>query len=182
MTRKAVGAKRRFEIFKRDEFTCQYCGAHPPAAILHVDHITPVAKGGQNDSDNLITACNVCNAGKGARSLDSVPQSLKDKAAETAEREAQVRGYAKVMAAKRSRIEDDAWQVANIFIDQFGDQTKRSIRRDYFQSIKRFIDELGVHECIEAIERAIAKQPRNESLCFRYFCGTCWRIIKGTAQ
>jgi hypothetical protein len=64
--------KLRFEIFKRDSFVCQYCGSHPPKAILHVDHIVPVADGGENDEDNLTTSCAACNLGKGARSLKDV--------------------------------------------------------------------------------------------------------------
>lgn len=31
----------RFEVFKRDNFTCRYCGQAPPTAILEVDHIIP---------------------------------------------------------------------------------------------------------------------------------------------
>ena len=64
----------RFEVFKRDKFTCQYCGRTVPEVILHVDHIKPVAKGGKNDIMNLITSCSDCNLGKGARELsdDSV--------------------------------------------------------------------------------------------------------------
>ena len=64
--RKAISKKTRFEVFKRDGFTCQYCGAHPPQAILHVDHIVPVAEGGGNEDTNLVTACDHCNLGKAA--------------------------------------------------------------------------------------------------------------------
>lgn len=69
--RKAIGKKLRFEVFKRDSFTCQYCGSKAPAVILHVDHITPVASGGSNDILNLITSCAECNSGKGARELSN---------------------------------------------------------------------------------------------------------------
>lgn len=65
--RKPIGRKLRFEVFKRDKFTCQYCGAKAPDVILNVDHIHPVAAGGANDVLNLVTACQGCNAGKGAR-------------------------------------------------------------------------------------------------------------------
>ena len=53
--RKAIGDKLRFEVFKRDQFKCQYCGKASPDVILHVDHINPVSKGGVNDILNLIT-------------------------------------------------------------------------------------------------------------------------------
>jgi len=65
--RETIGQKLRFEVFKRDGFTCQYCGGHPPLVSLEVDHVDPVAKGGTNAIDNLITSCEECNRGKGDR-------------------------------------------------------------------------------------------------------------------
>jgi hypothetical protein len=65
----AVKKSVRFEVFKRDKFTCQYCGRSAPDVILHVDHIHPVSKGGGDDITNLITACIDCNLGKKAREL-----------------------------------------------------------------------------------------------------------------
>lgn len=62
----------RFEVFKRDQFTCQYCGAQPPDTVLECDHIEPVAKGGKTSADNLITACEACNRGKSDRPLGQV--------------------------------------------------------------------------------------------------------------
>lgn len=67
--RKPMSKKTRFEVFKRDSFTCQYCGAKAPDVILNVDHIHPVAEGGTDDLLNLVTACYECNSGKGARLL-----------------------------------------------------------------------------------------------------------------
>ena len=68
--RKGIPQSVRFEIFKRDSFTCQYCGGKAPDVILHVDHIKPVADGGENEIVNLVTSCADCNGGKGARALD----------------------------------------------------------------------------------------------------------------
>lgn len=178
--RKTLSARARFEILKRDLFTCQYCGAHPPSAILHVDHIVPVAGGGSNDSSNLVTACSICNGGKGARSLTTVPKSLADRAAEIKEREAQLRGYYKIIEASRGRAEDEAWRVARPFMDQFS--RDGSLSRDWFSSIKNFVAKLGVYDCMDAMELAIAKQPNSQNHCFRYFCGICWNKVREAAQ
>ncbi len=67
--RKAVSKKLRFEVFKRDSFTCQYCGRKAPDIVLHIEHITPVSKGGKNTLMNLVTSCVECNLGKGAQTL-----------------------------------------------------------------------------------------------------------------
>lgn len=67
--RRAVPKKLRFEVFKRDSFTCQYCGRKAPDVVLHIEHITPVSKGGKNTLMNLVTSCVECNLGKGARTL-----------------------------------------------------------------------------------------------------------------
>lgn len=68
--REAIPKRIRFEVFKRDSFRCQYCGAQAPNVLLHVDHIDPVAKGGTNEILNLITSCSACNLGKSDIPLD----------------------------------------------------------------------------------------------------------------
>ena len=62
--RKSISKRVRFEVFKRDAFTCQYCGKSAPDVILHLDHIKPVSKGGNNGILNLVTSCQSCNSGK----------------------------------------------------------------------------------------------------------------------
>jgi len=66
----AIGKKIRFEVFKRDSFTCQYCGRSAPDVTLQVDHIKPRKEGGSDDILNLVTSCWECNIGKGGRKLD----------------------------------------------------------------------------------------------------------------
>ena len=66
----------RWSVLKRDGFMCRYCGAKPVERELRVDHITSVKDGGALTSmNNLVTACDPCNAGKGERSLtmDDIP-------------------------------------------------------------------------------------------------------------
>jgi 5-methylcytosine-specific restriction endonuclease McrA len=52
----------RENIFKRDSYTCQYCGSPKD---LTMDHVIPKSRGGKTTWDNLITACKRCNAKKG---------------------------------------------------------------------------------------------------------------------
>ena len=67
MTQRPPIPKRlRFDVFKRDSFTCKYCGAKAPDVLLHCDHIIPVVQGGPTDMLNLTTSCSACNFGKGA--------------------------------------------------------------------------------------------------------------------
>lgn len=61
----------RFEVFKRDEFTCRYCGRSTPDVTLHVDHVLALANGGTDDMENLVTSCLECNLGKSDRPLRS---------------------------------------------------------------------------------------------------------------
>lgn len=91
--RKAISKKLRFEIFKRDSFSCRYCGRQAPAVILQVDHINPVAKGGDNNPLNLATSCFDCNSGKSDRILS-------DNSAITIQR-----NQSKILAEKNLQIE-----------------------------------------------------------------------------
>lgn len=70
MARRSLSRKVRFEVFKRDHFTCQYCGAQAPDVVLQADHVDPVAHGGSDSLLNLVTSCAACNGGKGATKLD----------------------------------------------------------------------------------------------------------------
>jgi hypothetical protein len=75
----SLSKKVRFEVFKRDSFTCQYCGRSAPDVMLQVDHIHPRSKDGDDDIVNLITSCADCNQGKSDRLLsdDAVMQRRK---------------------------------------------------------------------------------------------------------
>ena len=71
---KSIGFyKIRFNVLKRDNFTCQYCGRKAPDVILEVDHIKP--RNGKSffksdySENNLITACRDCNLGKSNRPI-----------------------------------------------------------------------------------------------------------------
>lgn len=69
-TRKgSLPPKVRFAVFDRDNWRCVYCGKTSAEATLHVDHKTSVANGGDDSMENLATACEECNLGKGAANV-----------------------------------------------------------------------------------------------------------------
>ena len=64
----------RFNLFLRDEFACQYCGA---TGDLTFDHVVPRARGGRTSWENVVAACSRCNLHKGSRSLRRAGMSLR---------------------------------------------------------------------------------------------------------
>ena len=175
MSREPISKRLRFEVFKRDSFTCQYCGAHPPAVVLECDHIVPASKGGSTDEENLVTACFACNRGKSDVSLQSVPRSLNERRIDIQEREEQIAGYEAVMRHRRERIDSEAHQVLEKFCELY---VRDSIPKVDFTSIKRFIEKLGLNEVLVAVDIAHQKRRYSYSNGFKYFCGVCWSKIK----
>ncbi len=64
-----ISKSLRFDIFKRDDFACQYCGGRVPNVVLEIDAIKPFGKYGINDISNFITSCKDCNMGKGNKEI-----------------------------------------------------------------------------------------------------------------
>jgi len=64
----------RREIFRRDEYTCQYCGKH--TSNLTVDHVVPRHRGGTYSWENLVSACPHCNRRKGGKTVREVGMAL----------------------------------------------------------------------------------------------------------
>lgn len=62
----------RFRVFLKDRFRCVYCGRSPATDLtveLHADHIVAIANGGKTTLENLRTACQSCNLGKGSMAI-----------------------------------------------------------------------------------------------------------------
>ncbi|UKP00137.1 HNH endonuclease [Nostoc sp. UHCC 0870] len=51
-------------VFHRDKYQCQSCGKIAAEIDLTIDHIIPLARGGENDISNLHTLCFTCNQRK----------------------------------------------------------------------------------------------------------------------
>lgn len=60
---------KREEIFERDAWRCVYCGGQFAPSALTVDHVQPLARGGDHSGGNVVTACGACNLRKGDRRL-----------------------------------------------------------------------------------------------------------------
>lgn len=118
----ALSVRTRFEVFKRDEFTCRYCGRRSPEVVLEVDHIVPVCEGGSDDAMNLATSCWECNSGKSGVPLAAVMtgEDPHDKAIEVLERERQLREYNEVMAQERDRREAETWELWRYWQTELG--------------------------------------------------------------
>jgi 5-methylcytosine-specific restriction endonuclease McrA len=63
------------EIFRRDHYTCQYCGSQ--VKHLTLDHVLPRHRGGEYSWSNLVTACQKCNLRKGGRTIEEAGMTLR---------------------------------------------------------------------------------------------------------
>lgn len=97
-----IPTRFRFEVLERDEFTCQYCGAKAPDVVLHVDHVIPQSAGGSSEADNLVTACQDCNLGKGKSELRYIPDRILDRAGTAYARGALIRESIKLASGEAS--------------------------------------------------------------------------------
>ena len=76
MGERAVVFSRR-NLFKRDRFTCQYCGSQPGPEELTIDHVAPRSRGGVSSWENCVLACVACNKRKADRSIAESGMSLR---------------------------------------------------------------------------------------------------------
>lgn len=80
IVRKFVKRAKRFvpnkrNIFLRDNYSCQYCGANNPSNLT-LDHVMPQSRGGKNTWENLVCACRDCNFKKANRTPEEAMMPL----------------------------------------------------------------------------------------------------------
>lgn len=158
--RKSLRKSVRFEVFKRDSFTCQYCGKKAPDTVLHVDHINPVSKGGDNEIINLVTSCEACNLGKSDRLLSDSSSIEKQRAQleELNERREQL----EMMLAWRDSLKDlnnEAMElvVGHIEANMDGFTVNDTGRKSILKWMKRF----SVEELFTATDISSERLPPN---------------------
>lgn len=155
MARKPIPKTIRFEVFKRDKFTCQYCGKAAPEVILEVDHITPVSKGGTNDILNLITACRDCNRGKTNKVIsdDSAVKIQKQQLDIMQERREQL----EMMLRWREALDQEI-EIEIDAIDALFSRTTKWVLNDNGRiDTRKYIKQFGFYDVYKATELAITK-------------------------
>lgn len=190
----SLSVRTRFEVFKRDRFTCAYCGRTPPEVLLHVDHIVPTADGGPDDIENLTTACQDCNLGKGARRLEAGALKPSQTAEDLQERIAQAQAYAELLTEVRTvrdnldnQLHDlvmSAWarawdgQLIETPEGSHWEMPEGGYWPDW-RSVKNILRRLPIELVYDAVDITAAKFPRRAAYdCLRYFYGVCWRMIR----
>lgn len=150
--RKPIGDKLRFEVFKRDQFKCQYCGKAAPDVILHVDHINPVSKGGDNDILNLITSCEDCNLGKSDRLLSD--NTVLDKQRKMLEELDERRRQLQMMLNWRDELKGFDSEVAQSVADYFEQsiQNQAQVNETGLKNINKWLKRFEVNELLQAID------------------------------
>lgn len=175
----AVSKRLRFEIFRRDNHTCRYCGAAGKGVTLVVDHVTPEALGGNDQPDNLVTACEPCNAGKSSMAPDQpvVADVRQDAFRWSRAMQAAVDVRAEQQVEEDYRVYEfqTAWAAWRF---GFNGRYTAPLPDRFDASVTKF---LAAGLTSEFLQWAMAKTMKNEQISlgekWRYFCGICWREL-----
>ena len=151
--RKPISKTLRFEVFKRDSFKCQYCGAEAPNVLLHIDHIKPVAGGGTNELTNLITSCMPCNLGKSDTPLTD--QAAVNKAKSQLDDLQERREQLELMMQWRESLRDLDQEAVDRLADYWSEQTPGwSVSEHGKRKIKKWLQTFSVEEICTAMDVA----------------------------
>jgi len=158
--RKAISKKLRFEVFKRDNFTCQYCGRMAPDVILEIDHINPVKNKGTNDILNLVTSCRDCNRGKGAKKLseNDILKKQQEQLKEINEKREQLELLVK-WKEELSKFNDEQVNKIESLLDEATDNVFSDTGRN---NCKDWIKKFGFEEVYESTQISIKQYYNGE--------------------
>lgn len=178
----SISKRVRFEIFKRDKFTCQYCGRRPPDVTLELDHIVARCEGGTDAPENLTTSCLPCNRGKSGVPLDSVAPAVGEMAVlggmqEMLERQRAIRASTTVAEASRITADEAVATIERWWETAFG---QSGYVTHSAASVRKFVSALSMEQISDAIETT-SRHPQMRwggYRAFRYFCAVCWRMIR----
>lgn len=171
----AVSKRTRFEVLRRDNYTCRYCRSTENA--LTVDHVTPVALGGTDKPDNLVAACKDCNSGKSSSSPDAETiVDVSDDAMLWAEAmRVCIQGNACELM-ERVEFRRDFHQMWTAW--KYGDESEIGLPDGWEESIDRW-REIGLDLDIieDAARKAMTRPNIRHGEEFRYMAGIIWRTL-----
>lgn len=171
----SVSKRLRFEIFRRDNHACRYCGTPASVAPLTIDHVIPSTLGGTDDPSNLVAACDDCNSGKSATSPDAelvaevADDALRWARAQHAAAEDMLADLAKRDASRAEfKAAWDQWQ------GRAGEPMP--LPAQWPESVDRF---LAVGLPMPVLLDCLNKAMRNMRIRdpFRYTCGIAWKKV-----
>lgn len=150
MKRISISKKTRFEVFKRDSFTCQYCGKSSPDVVLEIDHVKPIIDGGDNSLLNLLTSCFDCNRGKGKKKLsdDSSVKKQQKQLKVLQEKNQQL----KMLLEYRDSIKNHTEKEIEAVNSYFCSVTGYTFKDSYKKNVKSYIKKYGLNEVLESTE------------------------------
>lgn len=180
MARKSISKKTRFEVFKRDGFKCQYCGISAPDAVLHVDHIDPVSKGGAHDMFNFLTSCQACNSGKSDRILsdESTLQKQRAQLQDLNERREQLEMLLQWRAGLESIRDLEVDAVCSKWAEVTGGWDLNDLGR---KEAKSLIKKFTLNKVLDALELAGARyvHPKDPAEVDSELVTMAWRKVGG---
>lgn len=171
----AVSKRLRFEILRRDNHTCRYCGRSSPDVVLNIDHVVPTTLGGTDDPANLVAACFDCNSGK-----SHVPAGA-PLVADVAQDALRWAAAMKQATADAQLDRDVRYAIAEEF-STFWEAvapTWARLPEDWETSIGKFTT-LGLTraDILEAANTAATNRRVANGAKWRYFCGICWGYLR----
>lgn len=176
----AISKRLRFEVLRRDNHACRYCGACAPDVILTVDHVLPTALGGGDEPGNLATACKDCNAGKAASNPDA--PLVADVKADALRWGQAMREAAGLRRAQLSALKDYAdgidaiWQ---FYAKESGLGFRYEMPLDWEQTVEQFyVNNVSFEEWDYAISRAIRNRKVSPYKAWTYMCGIMWNRLR----
>lgn len=173
----AVSKRLRFEILRRDNHTCRYCGRSAPEVRLTVDHVVPSTLGGQDVPENLVAACTDCNNGKSSANPDA---DLVANVAGDALRWAEAQKVAEAQLRDQLWARRDNWRD---FEDRWAHITAGAgINAPLPAGWESTIDQLMsaglsmllIADCAFTAVSINRVSPADK---FRYMCGVAWRRV-----
>jgi len=176
----AVSKTTRFEVFKRDNFTCQYCGREAPEAVLEIDHIIPIKEDGTDDLYNLTTSCFDCNRGKKDKLLRNriARRDLKKDIVDLETQRDQIKLFRELEKNKERGQIEELEELIDYWLTE-SDKTRRGSGYHVESTFKQFLKHFTVTQLKEAVDITYSKGRPNY---FRYFCGICWNWIKRSSD